>query len=176
MKISDFKKLCIKDYKEVVEELFRMKSPDYIPNSSEEHATVITEMLFKYAPKASSVCILSRDIDEKCYLNADVVQEVGKALRRNVNLHIAYTSPLSAEYIERITQAYGNEYVDRIELRRVLPLTNQDGVELNFASNGQGVRIEFDAEKPEAKVFPYAPNLVQTLDDIFAGLKNVMQA
>jgi hypothetical protein len=153
--------LLLDNYRNAVETLFALKSGQLISNSSIEHAAVITEMIFKYAPDNAPVYVLCKNLHKDCFGNKRVLAEAKNAILRGVKIHIAYTDTTEAEELTALSE-------NNVKVKKVAPLiVGEKKTELNFITNGQAIRIEADASVHEAEVIPNAPAVAKGLADLF---------
>lgn len=158
------KDMKIPEYRQAVDELFSIKSDAMIPNSSVLHAAVINEMILKHTPRKGNVYLLCRDLARNCFEDQQVLNEAQKAVDRNIKFHIAYTNRLEAEKFLNI--------VGKQNMFHVKPLMAEN-VEVNFTTNGEAVRMEWDASVPHADVVAFAPEAAEKIISLFNQLERI---
>lgn len=162
--------MLLDEYRQLVDTLFAEKSSILIPNCNIEHAKIINQLIVKHAPQAGNVYFFSQKFSKECFEAPAFLEEVKKAIQREVHFHLACTDACEAgEFLKVLsldpTHPYANPLHQIKEHAKKLMYGNKSAI--NFSTNETAVRFERDENFPKASVSANDPNAAKILISFF---------
>lgn len=142
--VENHSNLMLKEYRQLVDILFRDKSPVLIPNQSLMHNVIISGLILKNTEDNGRVWFLSDDFNKEFFEQDIILYELNKAKNRGVNFDFVCCGKCQSDKIKEF--AKNNLLIEDFGFIQMKEKKNIYSI--NFITNGTAVRLEKDFEKP----------------------------